>query len=390
MASSVTDSGDFNAAASADAADAAFDAAFQTEIAKPEPAAEAVGSTPTPEPAETKSTETAEVAGSTPVAEAKPVAPEAQDTPEYQNLLAKYGGDKNAAAKSYWETVKATAQLAKEKEELAAKLAAYEAQGSTPKAEQAQQAVKEIPTELRRYDEKIRSVETEFQATQKERGKYVTEGERLDNVLLALDSELNSNDLTVDRDEVTRKIVTAMRERRAVSNYVAHLDSKLKGFDYTWQDLTDRRAMREAILEQAKELQTAREAKARFEEDQEVVSFKGTWDGTIEKVSKDPTIIPAVLSAKFDKYVRALGMAHVATGKPIEDVDKFVRDAAVEYMSGAKEFHQVQSTEYAKLKKDDAKTSSPEGGAALASETKRPRSDWTQAQWAAYEESIQL
>jgi hypothetical protein len=376
-----------------EAADAAFDSAFTTEAAKPTTDA---GSTPVPEPAKPESTETAQVAGSTPVAESQPVAPETQDAPEYQNLLAKYGGDKNAAAKSYWETAKTAAQLTKEKEELAAKLATYEAQGSTPKPQQTEQAVKEIPTQLRWYDDRIRETETNFAKTQAERATYTNVedglGPRLDAEISSLRRQLTSRDLTIDKDALNDRLIQALDDREKVTNYVAHLDQKLRGFDKEWQGYKENRSIREAILEQAKEIQATREAKAKEQEDRETSQFHETWFGTIDKVSKDQSVVPQIgsLPTKFVAFVKAMGMAEVANGNPIADVDKFVRQCAADFLSTSTEFHQAKAAEYGKLKKDDARIEGPKGSDALASETKKARADWTKQQWEQYEAQIEL
>src|SRR5688500_16057091 len=110
-----SDNGEPNIAAIDDAADAAFDTALAAETVKPTETAESTSVAPSAPP----STEIADVMVFFTVVEAKLVAFETQDAPEYQNLLAKYGGDKNVAAKAYWDTNNRAAQLAQEKEALA-------------------------------------------------------------------------------------------------------------------------------------------------------------------------------------------------------------------------------------------------------------------------------
>lgn len=327
-----------------------------------------------------------------PTAEATPPVASTDEAVEWKNLVAKFNGDQNAAAKAYWETNNRASQLSREKEELAAKLAAYEKAASPAAPEAPKPAPQDLPIELKRYDEKIRSVETNFAVTQKEKATYVQEGNRLDGVIRTLTRQLGSNKLDLDREDLTLKLTEAISERDAVSNYVAELDRRLYSFDEKWQELKENREIRAAILEQKKELEAAREAKARSDEEaqssQYIAKFQTDWNSTIDKVSKDTSVIPAVLSQRFEKFVRMLGKAFVADGQPIEDVNAFVLDAAKDFVAGAKDFHSAQSAQYAKEKINDAKTDSPKD--AMATETKRGRSDWTPQQWRDFEPNIEL
>jgi hypothetical protein len=164
--------------------------------------------------------------------------------------------------------------------------------------------------------------------------------------------------LTIDKDALNDRLIQALDDREKVTNYVAHLDQKLRGFDKEWQGYKENRSIREAILEQAKEIQATREAKAKEQEDRETSQFHETWFGTIDKVSKDQSVVPQIgsLPTKFVAFVKAMGMAEVANGNPIADVD----------------------------------IEGPKGSDALASETKRPRADWTRQQWDQYEAQIEL
>lgn len=392
MASS--ESGDFNPAASSDAADAAFDSAFTSEIAKvetaaPEPVKE--GSTPSETASGTPaSTETASAVGSTPPAEAVPVAPGTEDAPEYQNLLAKYGGDKNAAAKSYWETAKSASQLKAERDALAQEIAALKA-GSTPAPKEiAKTPEPEVPSDLRWYDENIRAVENAYLETTKEKKEWGNRDKQLDVQIRDLRRKLSSNDLSLDKDALNTQLIAALDDKDAISNYLASLDAQIKSQDKEWVGLKQNRSFAAKVLEQDKALTEAREAKAREQEEHETSQFQTQWFGTIDKVAKDASIIPADLSQGFQKYVKQAGKAYVADGTPILDVEKFVRDSALEYVGEVKKFHEAQSRLYGQQKKADASVEAPTGANAFASETKRQRADWTQEQWAAYEEQIQL
>jgi hypothetical protein len=331
---------------------------------------------------------------------APPVAAPADD---WQKWVAQYNGDEAAAKKAVWETNNRAAtaarekeQIAREKDEIAAKLAAYEQAGIKPTPEAPKPAPQAVPIELKRYDEKIRAVETTFATTQQERAKYSTYGAQLDQEIRNLNRQIANPALSLDRDELVLKLSEKINEREATTQWVAKLDQDLHSFDEKWQELKENRDIRAAILEQRKELEAAREAKARSDEEREtsqyVEGFQRDWNSTIEKVSKDAAVIPSVLSTGFEKYVRTLGKAYVADGTPIEDVGKFVADAAKDYMADKEAFHQVKSAEYAKQKKADERNESPTGKDAVASPTKRSNdfSNWTEKQLREYEESIQL
>ena len=358
--------------------DSAADAAFAKALAD-----QAQTETESPSVPDEPKTETQE-AGSPPTTEAAPVtAPTPEDSPEWKNLLSKYG-DKNAAAKQYWETNNRAAQLAKEKAELEEKLKAFEASPAakpvaTPEPSPA-------PAELQRVDVKIRATEEKYRNINGETQKYTQENTRLGQEIGKIVKQLASGDLSLDRDQLQAKLVDAYNEKAAVENYLDTLGERAELLNDKWQDLQSQREMYTRVLTQERELQAAREAKERDHEDIEVKSIRTQWDAIAEKVSKDAALIPASMAPRFLTRLKRETLAELASQEPITDYEKFARQVAADFMDPAKEFHQAQSATYAKQKAQDAATSAPTGAPALASETKRPRSEWTPQQWDKYHE----
>lgn len=373
------------AAASLASVDAAADDAFDqaiTELPTPTPevqlpsAAEAPAQTAKePEP------------GSDP-AEAPTVAAGTSDEPEeYRNLLTKFNGDKGAAAKWSWENNNRAAQLAKEKAELEERLKALEpasnAEVKTPPAP-------EIPADLRRYDDKIRVTQDTYRNTATQFSQWKAQAEKLETEISDIVRKLGSRDLTLDRDALNDQLVQAYEKRDAANHNQSVLQDRLDALNEKWEELTHNRALAERLVAQERFVIEAREAKARSEEDAQVAAIRTQFNGTIDKLTADTSLVPEALAGRAKSYVIRAVKAQLADNLPIADIEKFTRDEITEFMAAAKAFHSAQSTEYAKLKQADAAMNAPTGPKAVASETKAPRADWTPAQWDQYLENAQL
>jgi hypothetical protein len=387
MATNVVTHNDQEVKEVAQSADAKAEAAFEKAMAEQVPQATEV---PPPSPAEPKAeTEQAQEAGSPPVADAPVAAPSLPPagSEERRNLLAKFNGDEDAAAKAYWETNNRNAEMAR-------KLAEYEAKygkDASPAPEAAQPPTPvEIPAELKRYDEKLRATEATYRTTHEEFKQWKAEGTRLDKEINGIFRQLSSRDLTLDKDALTEKLTQLNAEREAVTYNLGTLQDRLNGLNEKWEDLSHNRGLAEKLVAQERYITEAREAKARSEEDRVVESIRSQFNGTIDKLTSDATLVPTGLAAACKKHVLRAVKAQLADGVPIADIDKFTRDEIADFLAPAKEYHSVQSAEYAKLKQADAALSAPTGSKAVASETKRPSSDWTPEQWDKHLENVQL
>lgn len=377
------------AAASLASVDAAADDAFDQAITElPTLASEVPPPSTTEAPAQT---EKAQEAGSPPVADAPVVAAPSlppAGSEERRNLLAKFNGDEDAAAKAYWETNNRASELAR-------KLAEYEEKygkdaGSPPAQAAPTPAPVEIPADLKRYDDKIRATEETYSKTHTEFIKWKAEGARLDKEINGIFRQLSSRDLTLDKEALTEKLTQANAEREAVQYEIGTLQDRLNGLNDKWEDLKHNRGLAERLVAQERFVIEAREAKARSEEDAQVAAIRTQFNGTIDKLTADTSLVPEALAGRAKSYVIRAVKAQLADNLPIADIEKFTRDEITEFMAAAKAFHSAQSTEYAKLKQADAAMNAPTGPKAVASETKAPRADWTPAQWDQYLENAQL
>ena len=360
--------------------------AFEKSLSEssPSPAVEVQPQAPVEEP----KTEQAQEAGSPPVAEAAVAAVPSDEPEEYRNLLAKFNGDKGAAAKSWWETNNRAAEMARKVAEYEEKL---KAQPASPAAEAPKPpAPEDIPAELKRYDDKLRATETSYRTTKEQHGQLDAEGKRLEQEIGKVVRQLASRDLTLDRDALNQKLVELHEQRAEVTGYLTTMGQSLAAMADRWEDLTHNRQLTERLLFQEREIREAREAKARTEEQSVVESIRTQFNSTIDKLTSDATLVPAALSEKCKKHVIRAVKAQLADNEPIADIDKFTRDEIAEFMAPAKDYHSVQSAEYAKQKQADAALSAPTGANAVASETKKPNADWTKEQWERHIEQVQL
>lgn len=365
------------------ASDDAFDSAFKSEAGKVDSApAPAEGSTPEVEATDVKAQEAA--VSNTP-SEAKPTDAEPA---EWKNLLAKYNGDRAAAGKAYWETNNRNAELARKNEELAKQLEAAKA-GSPPvqTAPQQSQTEQQLGPELRRYAQKILSVETAYQRQNQDKQTYLQEGQRLDQTIATIRRQLASGNLSIDRDDLTAKLVDALDSRDKVTQYVDYLDSQMTTLDDRWQELQSNQEQVKRTLTLEKQLREDREAKERASEDASTHQFRSSWNGTIDAVSKDVSAVPASSSEAFVKFVKARGKAQVADGEPIMDVEKFVRDTAVEFKGMLEAESNARFATYSKSKTADTTLNAPTGKSAQAPKTEAGRASWTPQQWEDHYES---
>lgn len=367
------------------AADDKFDAAAQGDTAAvpavPEPA------TPAASPAAAEPVVKAQEVGSTPPAEAKTTA---ETSPEWTNLLAKYKGDQNAAAKAYWETNNRASQLAKERDELAEKLKAVQAPGSTPAPQAQPTPVAQLVPELQRYEQKILSVEKTYLAKHKEHETYSTARATVKQQIAGLRRQLASNDISLDRDKLTADLMGALAQEDGIEQYLLSLENDMTSIDERWQELQMNQETVKRTLALERAAQEDREAKAQAQEQQQTEAFRTEWFGTIDRISKDATLVPAKHAERFVKLVKQAGMAHVAAGTPIENTEAFIKEQAAEFRSTLEAERQEAVAAYSQQKIQDSTLQAPTGKTALAPETKSPRKDWTRKDWDAHEENIVL
>lgn len=369
------------------AADSAFDNSY-TDDKKVQDATAALA----PAPTEVSNTEAPatdvkaqEAAVSNTPSEAKPTDAEPA---EWKNLLAKYNGDRAAAGKAYWETNNRNAELARKNEELTKQLEATKA-GSNPvqTAPQQSQTEQQLGPELRRYAQKILSVETAYQRQNQDKQTYLQEGQRLDQNIATIRRQLASGNLSIDRDDLTAKLVDALDSRDKVTQYVDYLDSQMTTLDDRWQELQSNQEQVKRTLTLEKQLREDREAKERASEDASTHQFRSSWNGTIDAVSKDVSAVPASSAEAFVKFVKARGKAQVADGEPIMDVEKFVRDTAVEFKGMLEAESNARFATYSKSKTADTTLNAPTGKNAQAPKTEAGRASWTPQQWEDHYES---
>lgn len=339
-------------------------AEFSTEKA-PEAAAPPAEAKPAEVPAVEAKTD--EKAPEAPPAEATASTSEApRFGKDYQDLLTKFGGDHDKAARAFWDANNRAAQLAKEVEELKAGKATETA---APPAKEPEPVV---APEIKRFDDTLRTLESDYSALDTKLKKANEERTAVQDKIEELVDIITNLDLDVDTDVAKRKELSKARAQYAkLSGDIdrIHADAQAIRKDHYNTTVLRDQEVRIRKFEEAREAEiTERE---RSTQDVAIRTFATTFFAELNKASED---IPDELREAFMKFAK--DQSHVrlnVSDLPTTDVPAFIKEAKDEYLSLIDRAHRTKSKEYASRKAQDAEVAAPSGDAAVAQSAKSSR-----------------
>ena len=357
-----------------DKAEAAFDNQVEST---PDPPVQA---SPTPEP-NTSAQEPVAQSAPEPPSQEPPSAGPTNYSKEVNDLLLEHGGNIEAAAKHYFELKNAV--LARQAEPV---------QQQAPRETPATAPVESLDPDVQRFDSRLRTIDAEFQELDtKFREKTAKQGE-LQEQIDGIVREIANPELETDLQALSKELRKLQSQKGRLDAEVNRIRADGKAFLSEKDNLTSlkNQAVRLATLYQA------REAEQRTQEAQQVSQFRVTYDSTAAQVAE--TKVPKDLREDFLSWAEATTFRYLRTptgkdhqGNPIftnyvEDLGGWTTALADRFLAMMDKHHRVKSSEYSQLKAADATVNSG-NGAAVAPETKRPRSV---AEWDARDEELDL
>ena len=293
---------------------------------------------------------------------------------DYQDLLNKFDGDHDKAAKAYWETNNRAAQLAKELEELKSKAA--------PPATETQPAKEPEPVvpELKRFDESLRAIEAKHAEVRETHANLLAKRTEVRNRIEELTELIAAGEGDFEQDSALRK---ELRQKQAAAKQLAASIKETEREDADirreYHNQTILRSQEERLfkLQQAREAEiTERNRKAEDDakkaSDAALETFSVTFFQQIPVIAQEGTPIPAELMDDWKAFAKKESHLRLnVEDLPTADIPAFMRKLKADFEASVDRAHRVKSAIYAAKKLKDAEVSAPEGDKAVATTVKR-------------------
>jgi hypothetical protein len=369
--------------AGAEALDAEFDAKEKPVAVEAPPATEAKTEDVPVKTDEAKAPEPTS-------AEISPTSEAPQYTKDYQDWLNKYGGDKTKADRAIWETNNRNAQLAKELEELKAKLSNPEAPTAPAKEETAAEVV---PETVKRLDESLQAIEAQYKGIEDKHKALKAKRDEAVSQRSELVDQLAYGDLDFEATEKLRRDIASKGDYiKQVS--VAMAEYERDAFVLSSAYDTKKSQRDQAVL--VSQLLAAREAETIEREaaqrDNAINAFGVAFVTRMKDIANEGEKIPAesledwYTFAKRESHfkIRAEDLNENRFG--VNEVPKFIEETKAQFLSMLDRAHRAKAAEYGRKKLADAEVNAPEGAAAVA-KTQKTSGFRSQAEVDAFMES---
>lgn len=369
MATTPTIASDISAPAdSLSAIDSAADARLAEFKAEVESApAEAPSESPTPVEAKPEPATPADEASNAPKVEAPALTP--QEKTARENLLAKFNGDEEAAAKWAWENNNRSAELARKVKELEEKLAT----GSNPEQAETLPETHAPQPAAPAFDLDAvvrQAVEQDAQSTQlvqewsanTERLKALSsECDTHRNEVQTLQAWLKLDEIKNDEfrtSQIQGKLVIEEARLARAEAAVERIESRNERLNSAYVQRTS--AFRDHFSRQVSEQQQTQQAQKEYDSNvaRYATELEQAWKPTLSKVVQANNILGS-LAPKFAKQVHVAAVAQLESGLRVEQLEAFMDSQAKEFLSTLDEYHRAQSGVYAAQAKARATQPAP-------------------------------
>lgn len=317
---------------------------------------------PTPEVVETRTKDE----GSTPSEPSPSVAP--PEDKAWKDLLAKYNGDTNQAAKSYWETNNRAAQLARDLETARKELETLKAAppaATEPEAPPASEEPEVTSPYVEQLTTNLRSLSDAFDGVSKEEQQLSVEQAKTTQEINRLVRKLATGSLDLDGEQQVRQKLASLYE--TYDERQAALTQTIQRKAFIVQSYEQTRAVHDLAVKTAK-LEADREAEAERRKQAEYRSFADTYFAEVDRVALEGSPIHPNLRERWRKFAKVNGVHD--TPRP-EQIPAYTRELRKEFEQLLKDAHGAVSSDYAKSKAADVAVPAPDPSKAVAEPRKR-------------------
>jgi hypothetical protein len=305
--------------------------------------------------------------------EGEPPSPPAAATPPatsearkpYDDFLAKHGGDPEKGAQHYFDVMGQNSRLARERDDLAARLKAVEeAQARRPQPQEVASPppVAETPPEIQELDNQVRVLSSNFGVVEQQLAGAQVETNRWGAHLEGLLNQLERAgvDPSIDENALRRAIADARQNLRGWQDFSGNLWRTRGSLVNEFRQVQREKAHWDRVL--ALERTRTQDEDVFFE--QQVGDFRREWDQARQSASQK---IPEKHRERFMSWAEKMGTAEVNTWdaalgdtKQI-DPGPFAEHLAQEYIDWLRH----ASTDYAAAKVASATVAAPVGKRAV-------------------------